>query len=70
MVAKWCLIEAFVKRWPTGKELEKPDTPWLSADEEILGSGKLENWSVYTVQNKILHNGSLRRHAHHQPYKI
>ena len=26
----------FVKRWPTEKELEMPDIPWLSVDEGIL----------------------------------
>ena len=26
----------FIKRWPTEKELEMPDIPWLSVDEGIL----------------------------------
>ncbi|XP_031204443.1 Friend virus susceptibility protein 1-like [Mastomys coucha] len=30
------LAEVFVKRWPTEKELEMPDIPWLSIDEGIL----------------------------------
>lgn len=30
------LAEAFIKRWPTEKELEMPDIPWLSVDEGIL----------------------------------
>ena len=32
---KW-LAEAFVKIWPTEKELEMPDIPRLSVDEGIL----------------------------------
>jgi hypothetical protein len=30
------LAEVFIKRWPTEKELEMPDIPWLSVDEGIL----------------------------------
>lgn len=30
------LTAAFIKRWPTEKELEMPDLPWLSVDEGIL----------------------------------
>lgn len=30
------LAEAFLKRWPTEKELEVPHIPWLSVDEGIL----------------------------------
>ena len=27
------LVEVFIKRWPTEKELEMPDIPWLSVDK-------------------------------------
>jgi hypothetical protein len=30
------LAEVFIKRWPTGKELEMPDIPWISVDDGIL----------------------------------
>ena len=30
------LAEVFIKRWPTGNDLEMPDIPWLSVDEGIL----------------------------------
>jgi hypothetical protein len=30
------LANIFIKRWPIEKELEMPDIPWLSVDEEIL----------------------------------
>jgi hypothetical protein len=30
------LAEAFIKRWPTKKELEMPGIPWFSVDEGIL----------------------------------
>ncbi|XP_052048775.1 Friend virus susceptibility protein 1-like [Apodemus sylvaticus] len=30
------LAEVFIKRWPTEKELEMPDIPWLSVEEGIL----------------------------------
>ena len=30
------LAEAFVKRWPTEKELEMPAMPWVSVDEGML----------------------------------
>ena len=30
------VAEAFVKRWSAEKELEMPDSPWLSIDEGIL----------------------------------
>lgn len=30
------LAEAFVQRWPTGKDLQMPDIPWFSVDGEIL----------------------------------
>lgn len=30
------LAEVFIKRWPTGNDLDMPDTPWLSVDEGIL----------------------------------
>lgn len=35
MLSEWP-TGAFVKRWPTENELEMPDSPWLSVDEEIL----------------------------------
>jgi hypothetical protein len=30
------LAEVFIKRWPTEKAVDKPDTPWLGVDEGIL----------------------------------
>jgi hypothetical protein len=30
------LAEVFIKRWPTGNDLEMPDIPWLSVDKGIL----------------------------------
>ena len=30
------LAEVFIKRWPTGNDLEMRDIPWLSVDEGIL----------------------------------
>ena len=36
-----CLIEVFVKRWSTERELEMPDIPWLNADEGILRLRKI-----------------------------
>jgi hypothetical protein len=30
------LAEVFIKRWPTGNDLEMPNIPWLSVDEGIL----------------------------------
>ena len=38
--SKW-LAEAFVKRYPTGKELEMSDIPWFSVDEGLLGLKKI-----------------------------
>lgn len=35
MLSEWP-TGAFVKRWPTENELEMPDIPWLSVDEEIF----------------------------------
>ena len=38
--SEW-LAEAFVKRYPTGKELEMSDIPWISVDEGLLGLKKI-----------------------------
>jgi hypothetical protein len=35
------LAEVFVKRWPTEKEFETLDIPWLSVDKEILKLKKM-----------------------------
>jgi hypothetical protein len=35
------LAKAFVKRWPTEKELAMSDIPWLSVVEEILRLSKI-----------------------------
>ncbi|EGW01337.1 Friend virus susceptibility protein 1 [Cricetulus griseus] len=45
------LTEAFIKRWPTEKELEMPDLPWLSVDEGILRLREIAmlEW-IYCVQ--------------------
>ena len=30
------LVETFIQRWPTKKDLDMPDIPWLNADKGIL----------------------------------
>lgn len=39
---RYKFAEAFVKRWSTEKELERPDIPGLSSNEEILRLRELE----------------------------
>jgi hypothetical protein len=50
------LVEAFVKRWPTGKELEMPDIPWLSVNEGILRFREIAMVEWVHCVNLILHN--------------
>jgi hypothetical protein len=38
------LAERFIKRWPSEKELEMPDIPWLRVDEGILREIALLEW--------------------------
>ncbi|XP_026641285.1 Friend virus susceptibility protein 1-like [Microtus ochrogaster] len=47
------LVEAFIKRWPTEKELEMPDLSWLSVDEGILRLREIAmlEW-VYCVKSE------------------
>ena len=38
------LAEAFIKRWPTEKELEMPGISWLSVGEGILRIREMLEW--------------------------
>jgi hypothetical protein len=47
------LAETFIRRWPTEKELELPDIPWLSADKGILRFREIAmlEWIHYVKPN-------------------
>lgn len=50
------LAEVFIKRWPTGNDLEMPDIPWLSVDEGILRLREIAmlEW-IYCVKHNCPH---------------
>lgn len=57
------ISEAFVKRLPTERELDMPDTPWLSADEGVLKAQGNCNASVGMLcKTQSFTMGCSRRH--------